>query len=202
MSNYCNYMHIIITHYVHTITMSFDACKPPYPTRSSSHSRTLRIPHEISTHLHLSLLPMLLLSGVPFLVKLDAFSLPLHLKSPWRPICLKPTTISKLSFPSMFFCQLFQLTAVGVCCVGLAVWLSVVVFLSLLSFSKSGVSRNWGVKHVFCTAHQAQFYVRSLCFTNISLMLLRTETSLAPATSLLEKTHASFSESWVFFPNV
>ena len=100
----------------------------------------------------------------------------------------------------MLFCRLFQLTAVGACCVGLAVWLSVVGFLSLLlSFSKSGVSRNWGVKHVFCTAHQALFYDRSLCCTNISLMLLRTETSLAPATSLLEKTHASFLESFFFF---
>ena len=164
-------------------------CQPGFGPHLS-HSSTTK-------HLDIALFSvLLLLSGI---VKWDMVHQALHMKTVWRPICLKPTTISKLSFPSMFFCQLFQLTAVGVCCVGLAVWLSVVVFLSLLSFSKSGVSRNWGVKHVFCTAHQALFYVRSLCFTNISLMLLRTETSLAPATSLLEKTHASFSESWGFF---
>ena len=167
-------------------------CQPGFGPHLS-HSSTIK-------HLDIALFSvLLLLSGILRLVKRDMFHQVLHLKPVWRVIRLKPTTASKLSFPSMLFCQLFRLTAVGACCVGLAVWLSVVGFLSLLlSFSKSGVSRNWGVKHVFCTAHQALFYVRSLCCTNISLMLLRTETSLAPATSLLEKTHASYLESFFF----
>lgn len=155
-----------------------------------SHSSTTK-------HLDIALFSvLLLLSGI---VKWDMVHQALHLKTVWRPIRLKPTTTSKLSFPSILFCQLFQLTAVGGCCVGLAVWLSMVVFLSLLSFSKCGVSRNGGVKHVFWTAHQALFYVRSLCFTNISLMLLRTETSLAPATSLLEKTMPASWRAGFFF---
>ena len=140
---------------------------------------------------------LLLLSGILCLVKWDMFHQALHLKPVWRPIRLKPTTASKLSVPSILFCQLFQLTAVGACCVGLAVWLSGFFFFNRCCFPNVA-SQETGVKHVFCTANQALFYVRSLCFTNISLMLLWTETSLAPATSLLEKTHASFLESRFF----
>ena len=73
---------------------------------------------------HHSFPMLLLLSGIPCLVKLDTFSQPMNLKLLWRPICLKPTSTTTSRFssppPSSVFWNYFNWCAV-------CLWVSVCV---------------------------------------------------------------------------
>ena len=81
-------------------SLVFFVYTPSIHLRSSSNSRTLRIPHVKTKHLDITLFPkLLLLSGSTYLVKLDSFSQPLQLRPLWKPIRLKPTTASQFSTP-------------------------------------------------------------------------------------------------------
>ena len=66
----------------------------------SSDSRTLCILLRPKHFGHHSFPMLLLLSGIPCLVKLDTFSQPVNLKLLWRPICLKPTSTTTSKFSS------------------------------------------------------------------------------------------------------
>ena len=109
---------------------------PSKQLRSSSDTRTPRIPHTKTRHLDIGHFPMPpLLFGILCLVKLNIFSHPLHWKPPWTLFCSNSTSSNKISTTSTFFVNYFRWLAVMWCvCVCMFVCVCVCVCACVFVF--------------------------------------------------------------------